>query len=130
MEEGPGDISQLLERWSGGDGEAFQELMPVVYNELRRLANHYLQSERGGHTLQSTALVHEAYVRLVHARNLHWQGRAHFFAVAAQSMRRILVDHARQHQAESAGRARGDSRQRVFPSGWSPPYPGGWARIP
>jgi RNA polymerase sigma factor (TIGR02999 family) len=103
MEEGPGDISRLLERWSGGDGEALQELMPVVYNELRRLASHYLQSERGNHTLQSTALVHEAYVRLVNAKNLHWQGRAHFFAVAAQSMRRILVDHARQRQAGKRG---------------------------
>jgi RNA polymerase sigma-70 factor (ECF subfamily) len=103
MEDGPGDISRLLERWSGGDRTAFQELMPVVYNELRRLANHYLQGEREGHTLQSTALVHEAYVRLVNAKNLHWQGRAHFFAVAAQSMRRILVDHARQHQAGKRG---------------------------
>jgi RNA polymerase sigma-70 factor (ECF subfamily) len=103
MEEGPGDISRLLERWSGGDRAAFEELIPVVYDELRRLASHYLQTEREGHTLQSTALVHEAYVRLVHARNLHWQGRAHFFAVAAQSMRRILVDHARQRQAGKRG---------------------------
>src|SRR5271169_2626765 len=103
MEEGPGDISQLLERWSGGDRAAFEELMPVVYNELRRLANHYLQGERGDHTLQSTALVHEAYVRLVNVKNLRWQGRAHFFAVAAQSMRRILVDHARQHLAGKRG---------------------------
>jgi RNA polymerase sigma factor (TIGR02999 family) len=103
VEEGPGDVSRLLERWSGGDRAAFQELIPVVYDELRRLASHYLQRERGGHTLQSTALVHEAYVRLVNAKNLHCQGRAHFFAVAAQSMRRILVDHARQHQAGKRG---------------------------
>jgi RNA polymerase sigma factor (TIGR02999 family) len=103
MRENPSDISGLLHRWSGGDSAAFQELMPIVYNELRRLANHYLQGERGGHTLQSTALVHEAYLRLVTAKDLQWQGRAHFFAVAAQSMRRILVDHARQHQAGKRG---------------------------
>src|SRR5271169_2336002 len=103
MRETPSDISGLLHRWSGGDSAAFQELMPIVYNELRRLANHYLQGERGGHTLQSTALVHEAYLRLVTAKDLQWQGRAHFFAVAAQSMRRILVDHARQHQAGKRG---------------------------
>lgn len=103
MGEGPGDISGLLYRWSGGDRAAFQELMPIVYQELRRLANHYLQAERRGHTLQSTALVHEAYLRLVSGKDFQWNGRAHFFAVAAQNMRRILVDHARQHQAGKRG---------------------------
>lgn len=103
MGQSPGDVSGLLHRWSGGDRRAFEELMPIVYGELRRLANHYLQGERGGHTLQSTALVHEAYLRLVSAKDLQWQGRAHFFAVAAQSMRRILVDHARQRQAGKRG---------------------------
>jgi RNA polymerase sigma factor (TIGR02999 family) len=103
MADRPSDISGLLHRWSGGDRAAFEELMPLVYNELRRLANHYIKGERGGHTLQSTALVHEAYLRLVGAQTMQWQGRAHFFAVAAQNMRRILVDHARQHQAGKRG---------------------------
>jgi RNA polymerase sigma factor (TIGR02999 family) len=103
MEAGGGDVTALLHRWSQGDPLAFQELLPIVYNELRRLANHYLQNERSGHTLQSTALVHEAYLRLIGGDQVEWHGRSHFFAVAAQSMRRILVDHARRHKAGKRG---------------------------
>src|SRR5215831_18015705 len=103
MGSGGGEITALLHRWSRGDPEAFQALMPIVYNELRRLANHYLQNERSGHTLQSTALVHEAFLRLVGNDGMQWQDRAHFFAAAATSMRRILVDHARQRQTEKRG---------------------------
>ena len=103
MEAGSGDVTALLHRWSQGDPLAFQELLPIVYNELRRLASHYLQNERSGHTLQSTALVHEAYLRLIGGDQVEWHGRSHFFAVAAQSMRRILVDHARRHKAGKRG---------------------------
>ena len=88
-------ITQRLVAWSNGDQEALDGLMQLVYNELRRLANHYLRSERPDHTLQPTALVHEAYLRLTGQNQVHWQNRAHFFGVAAQMMRRVLVDHAR-----------------------------------
>jgi RNA polymerase sigma factor (TIGR02999 family) len=88
-------ITQRLLAWSDGDPEALEELMQIVYKELRRLANHYLRSERPDHTLQPTALVHEAYLRLTDQNQVHWQNRAHFFGVAAQMMRRVLVDHAR-----------------------------------
>lgn len=88
-------ITQRLVAWSNGDPEALEGLMQIVYNELRRLANHYLRSERPDHTLQPTALVHEAYLRLTGQNRVHWQNRAHFFGVAAQMMRRVLVDHAR-----------------------------------
>jgi RNA polymerase sigma factor (TIGR02999 family) len=91
------DISKLLCAWSGGDQKALDGLTPVVYEELRRLAHHYMQRERPGHTLQTTALVNEAWMRLVDYKRMQWQDRAHFFAVAAQAMRRILVDHARSH---------------------------------
>lgn len=96
-------VTQLLVDWQAGSGDALDKLMPVVYEELRRLARHYLQQERANHTLQATALVHEAYVRLVDHANISWQGRAHFFAVAARTMRRVLVDHARLHRAEKRG---------------------------
>jgi RNA polymerase sigma factor (TIGR02999 family) len=92
-----------LVRWRGGDREALDSLMPLVYEELRRIARRYLQNERENHTLQSTALVHEAYVRLVGQNLPQWQNRAHFFAVAAQLMRQILVDHARTHRAAKRG---------------------------
>jgi RNA polymerase sigma factor (TIGR02999 family) len=88
-------ITRRLVAWSNGDPEALDGLMQIVYNELRRLANHYLRSERPDHTLQPTALVHEAYLRLTGQNQVHWQNRAHFFGVAAQMMRRVLVDHAR-----------------------------------
>jgi RNA polymerase sigma factor (TIGR02999 family) len=97
------EVTQLLGRWRGGDREALDALMPLVYIELRRIAHHYLQGERSGHTLQSTALVHEAYVRLISQDFPEWQNRAHFFAVAAQLMRQILVDYARSHRASKRG---------------------------
>jgi RNA polymerase sigma factor (TIGR02999 family) len=92
----------LLIRWKSGDSGALDQLLPLVYDELRRLARYYLQRERAEHTLQSTALVHEAYLRLVD-QNVDWQSRAHFFGIAAQMMRRILVDHARSRNAAKRG---------------------------
>ena len=89
------EITRLLARWADGDGQAFEALMPVVYEELRRLANHYLRQERSGHTLQPTALVHEAYLRLAGVHDLRFRSRAHFYGAAARVMRRVLVDHAR-----------------------------------
>ncbi len=91
----PKELSQLLVAWRGGDQTALDRLTPLVYEELRRLAKHYMRGERPGHTLQATALVNEAYMRLIDYREMQWQNRAHFFAVAAQLMRRVLVDHAR-----------------------------------
>src|SRR6478609_534113 len=91
----PQDITELLLAWSEGKQDALQRLTPLVYGELHRLAHHYLAGERTGHTLQSTALVNEAYLRLVDSSRVRWQSRAHFFAVSAQLMRRILVDVAR-----------------------------------
>ena len=92
-----GDVSQLLRAWSDGDQTALERLAPIVYDELRRLARRYMKRERPGHSLQATALVNEAYVRLVDYKRMQWQNRAHFFAVSAQLMRRILVEHARRH---------------------------------
>jgi RNA polymerase sigma factor (TIGR02999 family) len=92
-------ITTLLERWANGDGKALEALLPVVYDELRRLAGHYLRNERGNHTLQPTALVHEAYLRLAGVRDLQLHNRAHFYGAAARVMRRVLVDHARQRGA-------------------------------
>ena len=104
MQRGPSNqVTELLIRWRGGDKAALDSLMPLVYTELRRIANHYLQGERSDHTLQSTALVHEAYVRMTQQSLPQWQNRAHFFAVAAQLMRQILVDHARSHRASKRG---------------------------
>ncbi len=99
----PQDVTQLLIDWSDGNREALDKLLPLVYQELRRLADRYLRRERSDHTLQATALVHEAYLKLIDQRNVHWQNRAHFFGVAAQAMRRILVDHARAHQSAKRG---------------------------
>ncbi|MGH7937002.1 MAG: ECF-type sigma factor, partial [Chthoniobacterales bacterium] len=99
----PAEITQLLSRWSAGDAEAAAELMPAVYDELRRLARQYLHRERGDHTLQATALVHEAYLRLAEQKQSPWQSRTQFFAIASQLMRRILVDHARAHLANKRG---------------------------
>ncbi len=99
----PNQVTELLIRWRGGDREALDALMPLVYEELRQVARAYLQAERPEHTLQSTALVHEAYVRLVGQALPQWQNRAHFFAVAAQIMRQILVDYARSHRAAKRG---------------------------
>ena len=91
------DVSGLLRAWSDGDPDALQALTPMVYAELRRLARYYVNRERNGHSLQTTALVNEAYIRLVDYKRMRWQNRAHFFAVSAQVMRRILVDRARRH---------------------------------
>jgi RNA polymerase sigma factor (TIGR02999 family) len=99
----PSQITELLVRWRSGDREALDSLLPLVYDELRRIARHYLQGERPGHTLQSTALVNEAYMRLAAQDFPQWQNRAHFFAVAAQLMRQILVDYARSHRASKRG---------------------------
>jgi RNA polymerase sigma-70 factor, ECF subfamily len=95
-------VTSLLQRWSGGDSRALDELIPIVYDELRRLAGRRLHSERFGHTLRATALVHEAYLRLVDA-DIEWQGRAHFYAIAARVMRRILVEYARAHKRHKRG---------------------------
>jgi RNA polymerase sigma factor (TIGR02999 family) len=103
-------ITQLLIDWSHGDQAALEKLMPLVYDELRRLATNYLRRERGNHTLQPTALVNEAYLKLVDQRNAKWQNRAQFFGISAQLMRRILVDHARQHGAAKRG---GSKQQRL-----------------
>ena len=97
------DVTALLSDWSRGNRSALNQLLPLVYAELRRIAARQLRSERGNHTLQPTALVHELYVRLVDQRQAEWQNRAHFFGVAAQVMRRILVDHARRHSASKRG---------------------------
>jgi RNA polymerase sigma factor (TIGR02999 family) len=105
----PPQISQLLAAWGSGDQRALDELTPLVYEELRRLAHYYMSRERPGHTLQTTALVNEAYMRLVDQEETHWQNRAHFFGIAAQLMRRILVDHARSHaRAKRGGGARNE----------------------
>lgn len=97
-------ITQLLESWSSGDSEAAEQLLPLVYEELRRIAARQLRQERGAHTLQATAIVHEAYLRLVGQEGLQWPSRAHFFAFAAHLIRRILVDHARtRNRAKRSG---------------------------
>ena len=95
MTPAPKEMSQLLRDWSNGDQTALDKVMPVVYQELHRLAHHYMRKERVGHTLQTTALVNEAYMRLANYKKMRWQSRTHFFAVAAQVMRRILVENAR-----------------------------------
>jgi len=97
------DITDLLNRWSAGDGKAFEEMIPIVYRDLKRMAERTLQNERHSLTLDCTALVHEAYLRLVDQTRMHWSGRAHFFGAAAQVMRRILVEHARQRLAQKRG---------------------------
>ena len=96
-------ISQLLEAWAGQDPAARDALVPIVYDELHRLAHHYMRTERAGHTLQTTALINEAYLRLVDVDRIQWRDRAHFFAMAATMMRRILVDHARAHARDKRG---------------------------
>ncbi|MBA3765483.1 MAG: sigma-70 family RNA polymerase sigma factor [Acidobacteria bacterium] len=103
-------VTQLLKDWGSGDSSALDKLMPLVHSELRRQARNYLRRERADHTLQPTALVNEAYMRLVDQKNAKWQNRAQFFGIAAQLMRRILVDHARLHQAQKRG---GSDQQRL-----------------
>jgi RNA polymerase sigma factor (TIGR02999 family) len=110
----PEEITQLLLNWEDGDQAALDKLMPLVYAELHRLAHHYMSRERPGHTIQTTALVNEVYLKLVDQRRVHWQNRAHFFAISAQLMRRILVDHARSHAyAKRGGGARKVSLEDV-----------------
>jgi RNA polymerase sigma-70 factor (ECF subfamily) len=98
-----GEVSTLLRAWSDGDQSALERLTPIVYDGLRRLARRYMRRERPGHSLQTTALVNEAYMRLVDYERMKWQDRAHFFAVSAQLMRRILVEHARRHNLKRGG---------------------------
>jgi RNA polymerase sigma-70 factor, ECF subfamily len=99
----PHAVTQLLLDWNEGNESALGKLMPIVYKELRRLAHQYLNRERDGHSLQTTDLVHEAYLRLIDQERVQWQNRSHFFGVAAQLMRRILVDHARRHNRVKRG---------------------------
>jgi len=105
MASDPDNVTRLLLDWGKGREQALEELLPLLYNELRHLAHHLLYRERPGHTLQTTALVHEAYLKLVDQRGANWQNRAHFFAIAAQAMRRILIDSARRHAALKRGEA-------------------------
>ena len=99
----PGEVTRLLLSWRGGDEEALNRLLPIVYGELRRLARSLMRRERPGHTLQPTALVHEAYLKLFDQRHATWENRAHFFGVAARAMREILVDHARRRATAKRG---------------------------
>jgi len=108
MDPSTNEVTQLLVAWSNGDQDVRDELMSVVYQELHRLAHHYMKRESPGHTLQTSALVNEAFVRLVDQKNVQWQNRAHFFGIAAQMMRRILVDYARNRRYAKRG---GDARQ-------------------
>lgn len=103
MEQNPQNITQLLHDWKSGKKEAFDELMPLVYDELRRQASYYLKGERAGHTLQTTALINEAYMKLVDKNEIEYENRNHFFAIAANAMRRILVDYARTRNREKRG---------------------------
>ena len=99
----PSEITQMLIELTGGNRDVVNQILPHIYDELRRLAGSYLRRERADHTLQPTALVHEAYMKLIDQKQVHWQNRAHFFGIAAQVMRRILMDHARKHTAEKRG---------------------------
>jgi len=99
----PQEITQLLLSWSKGDGSALDQLIPLVYPELRRMARAYMNREKSGHTLQTSALINEAYLRLVNQQEIAWQDRAHFYAVSAQIMRHILVDHARRYRRDKRG---------------------------
>ena len=96
-------LTELLQQVNAGRADALEQLMPVVYGELRRQAARYLRRERHNHTLQPTALVNEAFIKLIDQRNVHWQNRAHFFGIAAQAMRRIVIDHARTRQRIKRG---------------------------
>jgi RNA polymerase sigma factor (TIGR02999 family) len=103
MDSSPGEITRLLDELGRGSAEAEAKLVPLVYHELHRLAAHYMRRERPDHTLQPTALVHEAYMRLTAQQDIHWRDRAHFFGFAARLMRQVLLQHARAHQAEKRG---------------------------
>ncbi|HWN69598.1 MAG TPA: sigma-70 family RNA polymerase sigma factor [Haliangium sp.] len=103
VQPSPSQVTQMLQRWGAGDARALDDLFPVVYEELRRLAKRYMRSERQNHTLETGALVHEAYVRLIGQDYIEWRNRAHFYAIAASTMRRILVDHARTRGYQKRG---------------------------
>ena len=115
-----GDVTRLLVAWSQGDEGALDTLLPLVYAELREMAHRYLGRERRDHTLQPTAVVHEAFLRLIKQRRVDWKNRSHFFAVAAQSMRRILVDHARARAADKRGGGQTLIALDAAPSGETP----------
>jgi len=104
MSDSDHDVTVLLREWSDGNQQALTELLPIIYDELRRVAHQYLHREHGDQTLQTTALVHEAYLKLIDQRSVNWQNRAHFFAIAAQAMRRILIDNARRRTAGKRGK--------------------------
>jgi RNA polymerase sigma factor (TIGR02999 family) len=106
MSSTSGQVTQLLERWGRGDQSALEELTPLVYSELRNVADAYVRRERPGHTLQPTALVNEVYLRLIGRKQTRWQGRRHFYGIAARLMRQVLVEHARKHNAEKRGGGR------------------------
>ena len=111
------DVTGLLQAWGGGDEAALQKLVPLVYDQLRAAARRYMAGERPGHTLQTTALIHETYLRLVDVRRIKWQDRAHFFAVAARLMRHVLVDYARSRRSRKRG---GDWRHVTFDEAHAP----------
>jgi RNA polymerase sigma-70 factor (ECF subfamily) len=111
MDPSTNEVTQLLVAWGDGDQSALDQLMPLVYSELHRLAHRHIKKERPGHTLQTSALLNEAFVRLVDQRDVHWRSRAHFFGIAAQMMRRILVDYARSRRYAKRG---GDAQQVSF----------------
>jgi len=113
MQDGnsPNEVTQLLVAWGNGDQEALDQLMPLVYSELHRIAHRYIKKERPGHTLQTSALLNEAFMRMVDQREVTWKSRAHFFAIAAQMMRRILVDYARSRRYTKRG---GDAQEVSF----------------
>lgn len=115
------EVTLLLRAWGNGDAQALERLAPLVYQELHRIARGYMRNERTGHTLQTTALINEAYIRLVDARRVKWQDRAHFFGVCARAMRRILVDHARSRGYQKRGGGQiGIQLDSVTSIGWSP----------
>lgn len=123
----PDDVSALLRAWTDGDQRALARLTPIVYDELHRLAHYYLKREQAGHSLQTTALVNEAYMRLVDYKRMQWQNRAHFMAAAAQAMRRILVDHARRRNAKrGATLSMSRSMVRLFCVPIAPMISGPW----
>ena len=122
------DITRLLQAWGGGNAQALEKLMPLVYDELRQVARNRMALEKGGHTLQPTALVNEVYLRLVRFRDFNWTDRAHFFAICAKLMRRILIDCARsRHYAKRGGKAVHRSLDQEFGAPWEMPL--SWVRL-
>ena len=111
----PADVTQMLLRWSGGDQEALDRLLPLVYDQLKKLAHARLGGERAGHTLNTTALVHEAYIKLVDINRVQWKDRAHFLAMASRQMRRVLIDYAHKRKAQKRG---GGAQKEVLDEEW------------